>query len=398
MTVDEERYYEDDEIDLTELIGVLWRKRVFIIVGISAFTLLSIIIALLLPKTYESKGFFLLSKDENTALFLPQYKSYSSIFTNPQRLANFVKKKSLNSSFLENFKTSEDFKEVISPVYAYTKEDIRKMGQVNKGLRNYIVGVRISGESSDVDRAVDISDILGSFIKDSIIYGKIYDFVTLGYNENRSNVLKTENKIFENKFNLSILEKKKSFISSLLKKYPQMKKIANREVVSVQGSGYRYLPPLTQVVGIESAISDVKQNLYKEERLFKIYNLAFYFFKKMKEVLSKDLLGEELLKSLDETFKLFFKNKDLKNDINKEVWNNLYTSLENFRKIYYEDMRFISCPTLPEKPTKPNKKLIVIISFITSLFIFIFLAFMIEWWENNKDKLLKKNKSKKDIK
>ena len=52
----EERYA--DEINLSIIFSVLWKRRKLIIFGTLGATLLSLGISLLLPKVYRSEGFF----------------------------------------------------------------------------------------------------------------------------------------------------------------------------------------------------------------------------------------------------------------------------------------------------------------------------------------------------
>jgi uncharacterized protein involved in exopolysaccharide biosynthesis len=58
--------------------------------------------------------------------------------------------------------------------------------------------------------------------------------------------------------------------------------------------------------------------------------------------------------------------------------------MEIFRFTFYESYRFVSEPNLPLKPVKPKKTMIVAITTILAFFVFIFLAFLFEWWKNNK--------------
>ena len=46
----------DDDIDLSEVFNVLWDKRFYVGVITSIFSLISIIVALMLPNIYQSKA------------------------------------------------------------------------------------------------------------------------------------------------------------------------------------------------------------------------------------------------------------------------------------------------------------------------------------------------------
>ena len=59
----------------------------------------------------------------------------------------------------------------------------------------------------------------------------------------------------------------------------------------------------------------------------------------------------------------FLKNIDLKNSINKEVYNKII-NLDSYHHLFYGTMRFGSCPTLPNKPIRLKKKLIVVLKYL----------------------------------
>ena len=51
-----------------------------------------------------------------------------------------------------------------------------------------------------------------------------------------------------------------------LKNYPESAKIENRQLVSIQEGGSRFLAPVTQLVGIESTLADFRRDLAELER------------------------------------------------------------------------------------------------------------------------------------
>jgi len=59
--------------------------------------------------------------------------------------------------------------------------------------------------------------------------------------------------------------------------------------------------------------------------------------------------------------------------------NSLIVNLRN-----YEDFKIISCSQLPITPIKPNKKLNILIAGVLGLFVGIFVAFFLEFWQKGK--------------
>lgn len=88
-----------------------------------------------------------------------------------------------------------------------------------------------------------------------------------------------------------------------------------------------------------------------------------------------------LLKSIKDEI---FKNKDIGRDEIKEVFNNLSVDFQGVDFTLNQNTRFISGPTVPTVHIKPRKSIIVILTFVASLFYFVIAAFVLHWWQNNK--------------
>ena len=178
---------------------------------------------------------------------------------------------------------------------------------------------------------------------------KLNDYINSEFNDSQTGVKKFENEIIKSEFKLDQLNKKIGDIKNILKKYPQSKNFGNRELVSVEKGGYRFLSPIAQLVGIESEILDIKEQLAHFRRDKKLMNLEFDFFLKSKEILNRKIFGEDLLKRIIELKEKSFNKKENGTDIGKEVFNTLTIDLDNFTSVK-DEMQFVSGPTFSKKP------------------------------------------------
>ncbi len=94
------------------------------------------------------------------------------------------------------------------------------------------------------------------------------------------------------------------------------------------------------------------------------------------EASAKDIVKiKQNLKNLD----LDLKNRDL------EIGNKRQAiMIQNQQKAAIEGMKTLQKPTVSPKPVKPRKKLVVALAGFASLFFGVFLAFFMEWLENNR--------------
>ncbi len=409
----------EDEISLAPIFQILYRRRKFILYGTLLAALLSLLIALLLPRVYRSEGFYAFTtqrigserdkdkdKDKDnykdrtlrvSTVGIPEFKKYQKRFTNPLLFQNFIKRKGLLneedlSMVSKSIQSSEDLNKLISPAYAYAKEDLKVLAGIPPDAQNYVVGVQLNWEAKGPDKARALVIILGVFLRNTIMYNLLYDYINANYTVFSNDIRKFENENLTTKFNLEQLTLKADRMKSILKRYPSGGSAENRQVVSVGEGGYNYLSPATQLVGVESQVADLMEKSAKENRNKEISQVNYNFFNDARKFFGKDENGDLVYNNLVELQNQFFKNLDLSKDTNREVYNSLLNDMEIFRYTFYESYRFVSEPNLPLRHVKPKKATIVIIATLLAFFVFIFLAFIIEWWKNNRS-LIRENGS-----
>jgi len=425
-----------DELDLVQVVKVLLKRKWLIVAGTVLFTLAAGVLTLLLPRVYESKGFFQLSqgtdvditdlkdiqdifKEEKPGtmmdvtmmkdtlmnnilsssgplmvktVYLPDYKKYLSQFTNPRLFLQFIEmmKKSGDNDLKNlrpNVRTADDISQWIEPVYAYSKSDTKELGQIARDAENFVVGVFVNGEGHSPQNAKTFVSTIGAFIKDSIIYGKLENYIASELGRSQTEFNKYDNFIINDEFKLKQLSEKRDDIREILKRYPAAQEsMKSRELFSLEANGHRFLSPLIQLVGIESHMADINEDLSRSRRNKAVAGLKLQFFQKVKEISASETFSGPLLdKSLEliQTVSTDQANQGLSDDIVREVKNDLNVDFNNFVS-FREGMRFISGPSLTERPIHPRKALIASIAFVLGFFLFVFLAFFLEWWSKNK--------------
>ena len=185
MTGEAKQRPNRDEVDLAELLAILWKRRMLIIFGTVAMTLLTAATSYFIPKTYRSEGFYQLGtpkmiiigeKDAAMAetkekvqenknfvgIPIPFYNSSSPQFSNPTRLQLYAsQQKIFTAKDLEdirvNFPTAASISKWIKPVYAFTKGNLRELAPIGKNEVNSVIGVSLSYEAASPQDARKLS-------------------------------------------------------------------------------------------------------------------------------------------------------------------------------------------------------------------------------------------------
>lgn len=391
-----------EEIDFTAIFSILWRQRKLIILGTLAATLLAAALSFFIPKTYRSEGFYQLGNPEKRIVVekesligipIPLYKKSAPQFFDPNR---FYLAASEWKSFSEkdlakiknSFRTMANIHKWILPMYAFSKGDMRELAQMPSDESNSVIGLELSYDADSPQKAYNFVRFFGQHIRDCLMYVSLYNYVKDDYSKAVSELSKNENNIIVLQFNLLQNTKKMMDIKAILTKYPESAKIENRQLVSVQEGGSRFLAPVTQLVGIESTLADQRRNLAELEREKEKLLIQREYFSKCNDALNKIGQGGIMIFSQLKAIKSdVFKNKDFQKGPVKEVFNNLSIDLQAFDLAFFTNCRFISGPTVPERHIKPRKSIIVILTCFLSFFFFIVLTLVLHWWQRNKKEI-----------
>ena len=414
MTTETKQRPSVDEIDFNAIIALLWKSRMLIIFGTMAVTLLAVALSFFIPKTYRSEGFYQLgnpekiigkNKDEEApapveenknliGIPIPLYKKGAPQFFNPNRFYlaasewKSFKKKDLNI-LKTSFQTAAAIQKWIVPMYAFSKGDMRVLAPLPAGEFNSVIGLELSYEADSPQKAYDFVRFFGDYVRDCLLYVSLYDYVKNEYSKVISELSKNENANIDLQFQLLQNIKKMLDIKAILTKYPEAAKIENRQLVSVQEGGFRFLGPVTQLVGIESALADQRRDLAELEREKEKLVMRREYFSKCNDALNKiGQRGEMIFSQLKAIKSDVFKNKDFNKGTVKEIVNDLSINLQVFDLAFFTNCRFISGPTLATGHIKPRKSVIVIAAFFLSAFFFLFLALFLSWWQSHKQAIL----------
>ena len=373
-----------DEIDLTAIFAIFWRHWKLILFGTLAVTLLAAALSFFIPKTFRSEGFYQVS------LSVPLYKKSAPQFANPNRFYLYAsEEKSFSKEDLNNvkasFSTAAAIQKWIMPVYAIAKGDLGSA----KDESNSVLGLNLSYEADSPQKAYNFVRFFGQYVRDCLLYVSLYDYIKDEYSKIISELSKNENGIIVVQFDVLQNTKKMLDIKAILTKYPAAAKIENRQVVSVQEGGFRFLGPVTQLVGIESVLAEQRRSLAALEREKEKLLVRREYFSRCNDALNKSSKQGGMIFSQLKSIKVeVFNNKDFRKGTVKEVYNNLNIDLQTFDLAFFTNCRFISGPTFPDRHIKPRKSVIVIIACFLSFFFFMVLTLVLHWWQSNKKAIL----------
>ena len=366
----EQNYIQEDEIDLRELFKIIAKNKKFIFVFTTVITLLSVIYAYTKTPIYEVKsnvqigftGEDLIAEPTSLVKILnivfnvedkinkkEKFVSEVSKISTNKKLKNFIEIKTQAISNEEALKKNKEVVKYIQDKYQdkidqYILNNNNKIKDLNIQIEK-LENLEIKNIKRDIEKIknqqIKKIDEQIKFLKD-IKLKSIEDKIKF-HNDKLKEYTKSINKIFKVKEN--------SNATSTV--------IASMQIVNYQNL----------ILNSQNKIEDLK--IEKEKILTQIIPDLYR---------KKDNIKNDTLRKLQYKLDVELPNKKvaLIEKINKLKYNNSELNIQN--------SKVIGDYIIKDYPIKPNKKLIIIVSFITGLILSIFLVFLIEFFRKEEIK------------
>ncbi|CDG81603.1 hypothetical protein [Janthinobacterium agaricidamnosum] len=383
-------------IFLSELLGVLWRARKPIVGGAILAVMLGGALAWSAAQ-YKSEGFLQFGgvipmsreksdQDTSQGILLADYKRYAALFNTSGRFDEFVQQNKMAGvaavgQLRRVFVSNELISSILDPVYSYTKVDAKELMAQPKDGGNNVIGLRIKYETGNPQDAQSMVGLLGRYAMDSIIYLIYSDALRFKHAEITAKISKLDNDIIELKENLEKYRRKGVTLKQIVAQYPESSKQAVSQVLSVTEENSRYLSPVTHLMSNEVDTLNASEGIVRLKREQQQNLLLLEYFDRAKALLDANKSGESILRELDKIKESVFKDKDLTNEVVKEVYNQISIENQTAVNVYLEKTRFIAGPSFPERRSSRLGPALIL-SMMIGLLISSILVLAYHWRQN----------------
>jgi len=355
--------YEDDTIDLFELLITIWNWKLLIILIFLLGVFGSIGVTSIIPRTYEASVLFF-TEDEN---------ALKRVMSNPKILYELVKNENLSEILLKGTIANKNPESGLSLEEQATEIllnentlSFSKEGFDFSSSKNFPVFSILKVQHSNPQSAQYLSNLLPELLNQYSINSEqeFYLKERLKLQKQLGDIRGSQEKTLLEITNLT----QKGFTTvnlveggSDINIMTQLKlrlgeKLADKALAFASNEQERYQKLNKEIEALQNEIF-LQENLIKESKTLGVKV-------KGKQKIFETLISQES-KLLEIKQKVEQKLSDLKN-----------------RRI-----EILSSATLPESPIKPKTRLIVALSAVVSLFVGIFLVFVIEFIKNAKSRL-----------
>lgn len=155
----------------------------------------------------------------------------------------------------------------ISPIFRFNKKDAKELiGSKDSSGLSDLVGYEIAASSSDPEAAREKVDFLVNYVSDASLKIQIDNYITDTLAAKRLLLTAALLERDSEAYNLSLLEDRLADLKRLSVSYPTVATASDRQILSIEKNGERYMPLPMQMIAVERERFDIKEKLVKTQR------------------------------------------------------------------------------------------------------------------------------------
>lgn len=235
--------------------------------------------------------------------------------------------------------------ELLSPVYGSTRADLRELGEQSKPVENLAIALQVSFAAPSPEDATRYATLLGDFVGESLFLSQAQLLVARRIEQYESQQLTYENELVKARVTIATTTDKINALESVRRRFPQMSTQAGRQVVSIADGGARYLSPAAQLVGMESTVADLRQEMALNEHGRNVSRLLSGYYAKARSALAKTTSSRPLIADLANLIDTSLPSGAGDDDDMRQARNYALLDLYVLRALRDDGLRFVSGPT-----------------------------------------------------
>ena len=197
---------------------------------------------------------------------------------------------------------------VATPILPFNRRDQRVFGDIKDAAATTLLGLDLSTDARTESVAIDMIRLLAGFYTNAVMRERIRSWVLAGKVESLGTDQTLRAEIVRAELDIELLSQRAKDMKSILARYPDAAKMETRQLVAVtpNDGGERFLSPLAQLVGLESAISQRRETIRRRDRELRQKELTGAFFKAAEQLVDATTTVDQLMPHLRElAMKLF---------------------------------------------------------------------------------------------
>lgn len=385
-----------DEIDLRQVVAVLWRRRIVILaLGFlgSAFGLA----ASRLSTQYVSSGLLQAptsARLDTESINAANYKRYENMLFDASNLQQFLSH--LASDTPGHAEVSQlasnpnALRKTITPEFSLTEKEQRALGvKLSSEQAGTLLGFRVRYAASTPSHGTAL-ELLGEYLRDTVLRLDLRRYMAEQCERSQASEIELRNEQLKADFFIQQEQQRLQYLKRLLAQNPAAAAADSRQIISLDNNGARYLSPRVHLTATEIAIADARLGQSQRDRDTMASKIKTNYYCEASRLQGDDMPARAYLDRLPALQATALGQQDKRHTVVEQTANDLALQRQAWRDNYLRAMRFVSPPSESQehKESRPSLPLGLLLGGVVGGFLGMVAALLLSWWANNRDEIL----------
>ena len=268
---------------------------------------------------------------------LAAYKRVAASYDSAAQLAAYLEATGLSGRpgavrLLKQAENAGFWDKVATPVLPFNRRDQKEFGDIKDASATTMLGLELTADARTEAVAQDMVSMLADYYVNAVVRERMRAWTLAGKVDAQSQEKVVRADILRAELDIELYGRRVDDMKTLLARYPDAARMDARQVVSVNPAegGERYLSPLAQLVGAESAISQRRETTRRWQRELKQKTILAQFYSNADALLDGEIDVNKLLGKFKSLATKTFTHAEGAQEWNQEAALRVNGALDNF--------------------------------------------------------------------
>jgi len=268
---------------------------------------------------------------------LAAYKRVAASYDSPVPLSAYIAATGLAASasadaLVRQAGSASFWERAAVPILPFSRRDQKEFGDIREAPASALLGLELSASAPTGSMAEEMLSILAGYYTNAVMRERVRAWILAGKLDAQSPQKNLQADILRAELDIELYARRAEDMKTVLARHPDAARMDSRQVVSVNAAegGERYLSPLAQLVGAESAISQRREMIRRWHRESKQKQALSEFFAGAEALVEQESNVTKLLPALASLSAKTFAETDNAPEWKREAALRVDGALDNF--------------------------------------------------------------------
>jgi hypothetical protein len=229
------------------------------------------------------------------------------------------------------------------------------------------LGLRLTHTATPPQEAANVATWLGDYFKDVATREAVREQVSRWKADNRQFSDRALERKLRFEFDIQQAQTRATALKAIVAAYPDAARRDSQQVVDVRKDNEKFMSPLSQLVGAESEVIDIRERLQKLEREIEQQVFVKSLVLEADTAANKAQSGNDSVRQLSAV--ITEASKKVKTEAEREKLLSLAADLSQITARFLSQAQFVAKPSVPSLPERPAPQMVTLLGALLAAFL-----------------------------